>query len=208
MRNVNRQPDTSRRAFFVRGGAALGAGLASASAGAALLDDTLPLKTQLDELQRKLAGLEDRDAIAGLFQAYTTLTERQAWDAVATLFSESADLDLDGSRHCGPRQGIPLLLAGLCNADRASMHTAFRSKGAEQETVIAVNADGQAAQARFRREVRIARPITEQNTLADMARLQGMDADSRWQQGDFALELIRGPEGWRIRQLHYRPVAA
>ena len=205
MRDMNKHPNSGRRKFFLHGGAALGAGLASAGAGAALLDDSLPLREQLLELQQRLAGLEDREALGQLFQAYTTLVSGQTWAGLPALFASTVELDLDGTQYCGNRAELAPLFARLCTDDSVYLHTAFR-RGPLADDSIMLDATGLTAQARFAREVRLARPITAQNTVADMARLQGMDSDSRWQQGQFQLRFVRESGNWRISQLRYLSV--
>lgn len=204
MRDMHKYPNSGRRHFFLRGGAALGAGLASAGAGAALLDDSLPLKERLAELQQQLAGLEDREVLGHLFQAYTTLVADRAWTGVAALFASVVDLDLDGTRYCGPRDALAPLFAGLCQDNDVYLHTAFR-RGPVTDDAVTMDPLRQTAQASFAREVRLARPITAQNTVAAMARLQGMDTDSRWQQGQFQLQFVRESGNWRISHLRYLP---
>jgi hypothetical protein len=70
---------SSRRAFFLQGSAALGAGVAATAGTAALASgQAAPVDTRLGELQLKLGGMEDREAIRQLHLAFIDSVENQA----------------------------------------------------------------------------------------------------------------------------------
>ncbi len=84
-----------RRAFFLRGAAALGAGAAAAAAALPLTyGSPPPLDEQLKELQRQLDGVQAREAIHSLHRAFESLIEQQAYEEAAELFDEQAPLNL------------------------------------------------------------------------------------------------------------------
>ncbi len=76
---------STRRAFFVNGGAVLGAGVA-ATAGAAALTPAQP----------KQGGAEDREAIRQLHLTFMSLVENQGSESAAGLFAEQGQLKLSG----------------------------------------------------------------------------------------------------------------
>src|ERR1700722_9501690 len=84
----------SRRSFFLRGGAALGAGVAAGAT--TLISGASTAPDQLHQLRRELDHVGDREAIRQLQLAFTTLVESQAYEAAAELFTENADLQLSG----------------------------------------------------------------------------------------------------------------
>lgn len=65
--------DNSRRAFFLRGGAALGAGVAGTAAASSLAP---PPPAADADLQRRLGELQDREAIRELHQALLARVEQ------------------------------------------------------------------------------------------------------------------------------------
>src|SRR5687768_13798220 len=82
---------SSRRAFFLKGGAVLGTGVATAVGAAVITPDTAkPLEEQLKQLRQQLGSLEDREAIRQLHLAFTKLIENQRYEAAAQLFDEQA----------------------------------------------------------------------------------------------------------------------
>ena len=94
--------DKSRRSFILKGAAALGAGLTSASAGAAtLFDSSQTLQDQMNQLQEKLCSLEDREALRQLHLIFITLLENKAYEAVVDLFAEDAVVELHDMKLAG-----------------------------------------------------------------------------------------------------------
>ena len=117
----------SRRSFFLKGTAALGAGLASASAGAAgLFDSPQTLQQQITQLQQKLSKLEDREALKHLYLAFTALLENRNYGAVVELFAENASVELHGICLEGKAAVKKLFLEGYGEQTASSLHTAHR----------------------------------------------------------------------------------
>ena len=69
---------TSRRTFFVAGGAALGAGVATSIGAAALAPK------QIATAEHELAAMTEREAIRGLHVAFMAAVESQSHEAAAT----------------------------------------------------------------------------------------------------------------------------
>ena len=199
--------ETSRRAFFLRGGAALGAGVATTAGAAALVPGAAaPLDTQFEQLQRRLAGLEDREAIRQLHLAFTALLESGAYEAAAELFDEQAQLQLSGVSATG-RPAIRQLFAGQYRQQQAPvMHCAYRRNAMQQADSVTLGDDGLRAAATFHVEVELATPLQADCTAAQMARLQGQMADRRWEAGRFVAQYVRKRGQWRIASLNYMAV--
>lgn len=195
--------NSSRRAFFARGGVALGTGLASATAGAAtLFNDTQPLKEQLARLQQHLATLEDMDAIRQLHQAYSSLMQKQGWETLPELFTEDASINLDGSVHTG--KGIAnLFLEQYGKQTAPRLQCAYRQDEKQQHDRVKISLDGRQAQATFHQLVEISQPLHDDSLPARMARLQGMTASSHWEAGRFEASYQRVDGQWRIQRLEY-----
>lgn len=196
---------TNRRAFFVRSSAAVGAGLAATSAAASglMFDASLPLKEQVAHLQHQLTLLEDREAIRQLQLAYTTLVEKQAYTAVAELFTPDAKISQGDTRFRDKQ--AELFFAAVDQAHNSEVRqTALRLDDPLQQDCIAIGADGQHADAVFHCQVEISVPHTDNSSLADMARLQGQYASSRWIKGKFNMAYRKVGGQWKISRLEFQ----
>ena len=203
------QPDNSRRAFFMRSGVALGAGIGAglastgAVAGTWTFDSSLSLKEQVSRLQQQLSTMEDREAVRQLYLSYTSLMQHQAYEAVVELFAEDATVQLDGTDHQGKQHAIrQLFTQDYASRQADQLQTAFQHE--LQRDSITVDEGLQRAHATFHAKVRIDRPITDDSSLGQMARLQGLSSESRWQSGRFEVDYVRQQDQWKISRLFYR----
>jgi ketosteroid isomerase-like protein len=197
----------NRRSFFLKGSVALGAGLVSASAGAAtLFDSSQTVQEHMDQLQQKLSSMEDREALKHLHLTFTTLIENRAYDSVAELFSEDAVVELSGKKLVG-KAGVKKLFMDEYKGQKISaMHTAHRRDQSQKQDQISVNKDSKHAYARFYNQVLICKPIRGQSVLAEMTRQQGMTAQSYWENGCYDIAFTRINARWRISELRYKKV--
>lgn len=183
---------SSRRAFFVRGGAALGAGVATA--GASLAGSQEP---GADE-----AGTAaQREAIRALQQAFNARLEAGTSEATARLFTGQARLDLGA----GVVEGRARIAALLHSGSEDVTHAAHRPNAGQQRDEILVGPDGRCASARWHVDARIITPLQGDCTAAQMARLQGMHGDVRWESGIVDVAYVQQDGRWLIDSLQYRP---
>ena len=182
----------SRRHFFLRGGAALGAGVAAA-AGATSLTPTAAPGEQPD-------ARADREAIRQLHMAFMSRMEAQAYEAAAGLFAEQAQLQLGEVSAEGPTIGK--VLAEQYREHRAaSLHSAYRPNSAQQQDVVTVSADQRQATALYHVDVRITSPLRGNSTLVQMARLQGQMAVQRWESGCIEARYVKARGEWKMASL-------
>ena len=197
----------SRRSFVLKGTAAIGAGLASASAGAAtLLDSSQTLQQQMNQLQQKLSNLEDREALRQLHLVFTTLLENKAYDAVLELFAEDAIVELHGMNLAGKAAVKKLFVEEYKEQKTPSLHTAHRRDQSQKQDLVSVSKDGKQASASFHNQVLVSTPIRGQSVLADMARQQGMTAQSHWENGRYDITFARINDRWLFSRLNYHKV--
>jgi hypothetical protein len=197
----------SRRSFFLKGTAVLGAGLVSASAGATVLfDSSQTPRQQMNQLQQRLSNLEDKEALSHLHLAFTTLLENKAYDAVVELFAADATVEMHGIRLAGKAAVKKLFMEEYKNQKLSSLHTAYRRNQSQKQDMVSVSEDRKQANARFYNQVLICTPIRGQSVLADMARLQGMTAQSYWENGRYDIAFTRIRDQWRISRLSYYKV--
>jgi len=197
----------SRRSFFLKGTAVLGAGLASASAGAAtLFDSSQTMQQQMNQLQQKLSTLEDREALKHLHLAFTTLLENKAYDAVVELFAEDTIVELHGINLAGKAAVKKLFMEEYKEQKTSFLHTAHRQDQSQKQDLVSVSEDHKQANASFYNQVLISTPIRGQSVLVDMARQQGMTAQSYWENGRYDIAFTRINDQWQISRLSYHKV--
>jgi hypothetical protein len=195
---------SSRRAFFLHGGAVLGAGVAT-TAGAATLTHENPtlLEEQLKQLRQQLDGVEDREAIRKLHLAFTTLIEQQTYEAATELFDEQAHLNLSGVSATG-KPAIRQLFAHQYREQIApAFHSAYRQNTLQQRDAVTLSEDRLQAAATFHVEVELCTPLQGDCTAAKMARLQGHVADRRWETGRFEANYVKMRGQWKMASLSY-----
>jgi hypothetical protein len=197
----------ARRAFFMRGGAVLGAGIATTAAAATLLPDSAPLVAdRTQQLQRELATHQDREAIRELHLAFARAIETGAYETAVELFEPHATLDLSGSGAVGTSAIMRLFAIQYRQQLAAVMHSAYRHSPLQQQDSVAIGADGVHASGTFHCEVELSSPLPMDSTLAQMARLQGQVAERRWEAGRFDARYVRIEGRWKLAALRYSTV--
>jgi hypothetical protein len=197
---------SSRRAFFMTGGAMLGAaGVATTAGAAAPTSDNTSTLEELKQLRQQLAGTEDREAIRQLHLTFTTLIENQVYESAAELFAEQAHLNLSGVSATGKSAILQLFAHQYRHQKAAAIHNAYRQNASQHRDTVTLGEDRQQAAATFHVEVELCTPLQGDFTVAKMARLQGHVADRRWETGRFEAKYVRTQGQWRIASLSYLP---
>jgi hypothetical protein len=194
---------SSRRSFFLHGGAVLGAGVATTAGAAALVSDSP--KSGPEDLQRQLASHDDREAIRQLQLTFTTAMQDQDYEAVAQLFSDDAPLHLSGLSAAGRLDILGRLVDQYRAQQAMQMHSAYRLTGAQRQDLITLAGDGLRAAATFHTEVQISTPLRGDSTAAQMARLQGQTESRRWEAGRFEAQYLKIQGQWKMASLRYSP---
>jgi hypothetical protein len=135
--------------------------------------------------------------------AYTTLLEKQAYDAVAGLFAADAEITL-GSAQFRNNQAEQFFAAAGQAHNPEVKQTAFRLEDPLQQDSIVIGVDGQYANAIFHCQVEVSIPHDENSTLGGMACLQGQYASSRWVDGRFAMNYHKVDGNWKISRLEFQ----
>jgi hypothetical protein len=144
---------TTRRAFFIQGGATVGAGVAAA-AGAS---HTEPHN-----------AAAEREAIRKVHQAFIAAVEN-----------------------------------GM-NPGAAAAHRAYRSNARQGGDQMHLSDDGKHAEALWHVDVKMGTPLEGDSTAAQMARLQGMLADMRWESGLLTAQYAKQDGRWQLSSVRYR----
>lgn len=183
---------TSRRAFFLKGGAALGAGVAGTALGGASGRDPAN------------APAAEHDRIRQIHMAFTGRMEAQAYESAAELFIEAASLNLDGNAVEGIAAIRRLLTDRYRHQTATTQHSAYRPNGLQDEDQLTMSEDQQSARATWHVDVRVCSPLLGDSTAAQMARLQGMLGDVHWESGLIEAGYVKTDGQWRIQTLRYR----
>jgi hypothetical protein len=195
----------SRRAFFVHGGAVLGASVATAAgartaiAPANFADEALtPLL-----LHEQLSALKDREAIGQLHLAFISLIENERYEEVAELFDDEAHLDLSGMTATG-KPAIIALMRRYREDDVPLVHRSYRRSALQQQADrVTLQKDRLRAAASFLTDVELCALLRADCTVARMARLQGLTAMRHWERGCFEASYLKDLGQWKIESLIY-----
>jgi hypothetical protein len=189
----------SRRSFFMRGGALLGAGVATAAAARTLMADPTPARPE------PLQSLPDGEMIRQLHLDFTALMENQSYEAATELFHPQAQLNLSGLTAAGQPAIARLLQVQYRRQQAAVMHSAYRQNAAQRNDKVTISNERRQATATFHTEVHISIPLQGDSTAAQMARLQGQMADRRWESGRFEVQYVKVQGLWKMAALRYVP---
>jgi uncharacterized protein (TIGR02246 family) len=197
------KPNTGRRSFLWKAGAAMTAAAAVAVPGMAKYSDGK--NTEADKLAHQLGMLEDEKAIRTLHQTYETLLDSGNYEDVAGLFKEDAVVVFNGGVFKG-KKGVSRLYrdhfsAGL-TGKKIGPAPGFE---AAQETV-AVASDRNSAQAQFPFSIQVGAPLASHSSLVKMARLQGEGIGKWCESGIYEISYAKCKKdgGWKIARLEYR----
>jgi hypothetical protein len=188
----------SRRSFFLQGGAALGAGVATAVGATNTLHQQ---PASLDAQQ--LARLQDHEAIRQLQLAYADLMENQDYAAAAELFDSQATLQLSGACASGKAAIHQLLTEQYRDQTATVLHCAYRPNGMQSRDALTVDVDGRQATAALHVDVALVTALQGDFTIAQMARQQGQLADRRWESGIIEAQYVKTGGTWKIASLRY-----
>ena len=187
---------TSRRAFFLQGGAVVGAGVVSAGTA---LAGTEPVGGSVEPDLHAA----DREAIRQVQAAFAASIEAREWANAIALFAPGAHLQL-GS---GEAKGVPairqLFMEKYAGQRADTLHDAYRPNALQLQDSISVAAGGH-ARAIWHVDVRVVRPLQGDCTIAQMARLQGQLGDLRWESGLLEVRYVLQEGRWLIEALDYR----
>ncbi|MCF3651618.1 nuclear transport factor 2 family protein [Synoicihabitans lomoniglobus] len=199
---MNEQPsiNTTRRNFLVKGGAVLGAGLASATAlaGPRLLETARPDDaSELQHLQQTLARLTDQAAIRELQRTCIGMVARGAYGALAELCTPDAEVALPG-----------IVFAAAHNPldprEPAESITDVRQPADCIHDEVTINENEFVAHATCHSQVEISTPFRLESTLETMARLQGQSSTVRWESGRFEMTFAKPQGHWLVSRFTFQ----
>jgi len=203
------KPDSGRRSFIWKTGAAMSAVVASAVAGIPNrnLDPDSNLKGQLDHLSRRIGSLEDANAIRRLHQAYESRLDQGMYEEVAGMFSDDAQVVFNGGLFEG-RDGIHRLYCDHFASGRTGRKIeaapGFEVDPEQQLEIVEVAGDRKTAIGKFPYSIQVGTPLIGDSSLVEMARLQGEGIMHWWESGIHEVSYVKKENEWKIARLEYR----
>jgi hypothetical protein len=206
------QPNTRRRSFLWKIGAAIPAVLASAIPGKSGTgtDPADGLKNRIRRLSSQLGILEDENAIRGLHRTYENLLNRGKYEEVMNLFTDDGEVIFNGGIFMGKSRGVFRLYnkrfkSGITGR-KIEPAPGCCSDTEQQPDMVKVAADRKTAGASFPYSIQVGTPIISDLPLVKMARLHGEGIMKWWEGGTYEVSYIKGMKdgAWKIKRLEYR----
>jgi hypothetical protein len=204
------KPDSCRRSFIWKTGAAMSAVLASAVAGVPKPKDdpNAGLKNRIDQLSNQVGSLKDANAIRRLHQVYESLLDRGMYEEIVEMFTDDGEVIFNGGLFSGKDGGIRRLYcerfkSGL-TGKKIEPAPGFEPDTSRQLDIVEVSADRRTATGQFPFSLQVGIPMTEDSSLVAMARLQGEGILKWWESGVHEVSYIKVGDSWKIRRLEYR----
>ncbi len=210
--DILEHPNTGRRSFMWKIGAAMSAVLASAVPGMSRprIDRDKGLTAQVDQLFNKLGILEDENAIRRLHQTYENLLNNGRYKEVMNLFTDDGEVVFNGGVFKGKKRGVRRLycdqFSSRLTGRKIEPAPGFRPGIEQQQDMVEVTADRKSARARFTYSIQVGAPIISDSILVKMARLQGQGIMKWWEGGTYEVSYVRDIKDstWKIKRLEYR----
>lgn len=201
-------PETGRRSFIWKAGAAMSAVLASAVTGMSRpkLDLDATNKNQLDHLSNRIGSLEDANAIRVLHQLFQSRLDQGLYEEVAGMFADDAEVVYNGGLF-KERDGIRRLYCDHFASGRTGRRIepapGFGAHAAQQLEIVEVAADRKTATGQFPYSIQVGAPMTGESSLFEMARLQGGGIVNWWESGIYKASYVNYGSAWTISKLEY-----
>ncbi len=202
------KPDTGRRSFIWKTGAAMSAVVASAVAGipAHKADADAGRSGQLDRLASRIGSLEDANTIRRLHQSFESRLDQGMYEEVVGLFTDDARVIYNGGLYVG-KDGIRRLYCDHFASGRTGKKVesvpGFESDPGRQLDIVEVAEDRMTATGQFPYSMQVGVPMTGHSSLVDMARLQGEGIVYGWEGGVCEVSYVKKDDAWVINKLAY-----
>ena len=203
------KPNTGRRSFMWKAGAALSAALASAVPGMSSYRSNRGdgLNADVNRLSHRLGILEDENTIRTLHQIYESRLDQGMYEDVVSMFATGAEVAYNGGLFAG-KDGIRRLYCDLFGSGLTGKQIepapGFGPDPAQRRDIVEVAADRKSASGHFPYSMQVGAPMTGDSSLVEMARLQGEGIVKWWEGGTCEVSYVKVDSAWKIRRLEYR----
>ncbi len=205
------QPNTGRRSFMWKAGAAVSAVLATAVPAMAMPKFTRDkgLKSEMDRLTCKLDALEDENNIRELHRTFETSLDTGNYEGLVELFSHDGEVRYNGGVFIGKETGVRRLFCKCFSSGRTGKKV-IPAPGIEADNEltrdkIEISKDRRTAEAQFSYSIQAGTPIISDSVLFKMARLQGEGIMNWWEDGIYKISYRKDmkAETWKIKRLEF-----
>jgi len=209
-RGESPEPNSGRRSFIWKTGAAASAVLASAVAGVSKSspDQDEGLKSDVDRLSNQVACLEEANAIRRLHQTFESYLDKGMYEDVVSMFADEAEVVFNGGVYVGRDKGVRRLYCDHFSqgwtGKKIEPAPGFEADPAQLQDVVEVAPDRKSAKAQFPYSMQVGTPLISDLPLLDMARLQGQGILQWWEGGIHEISCVKDGDAWKIVRLQYR----
>jgi hypothetical protein len=203
------KPNTGRRSFMWKAGAALSAAMAAAVPGMSnhRSNQGDGLNAEVNRLSNRLGILEDENTLRGVHRTYESRLGRGMYEDVVCMFVADAEVVYNGGLFAG-KDGIRRLYcdhfsSGL-TGKKIEPAPGFEPDVAQQQDIVEVAADRKTASGQFRYSMQVGTRMTGDSSLVEMARLQGEGIAKWWESGTCDVSYVKVENAWKIKRLEYR----
>ena len=206
------QPNSGRRSFMWKMGAAISAAMASVVPGMSnhRADPGAGSDSELNRLSNRLGILEDEKSIRTLHQDYEALLDAGMYREAVDLFTEDGEVVFNGGAFEGKKKGVSRLFLDcfrpVLAGKKIGPAPGFEANARQQKETIKVASDRLSASAQFSYSIQVGSPIASDSQLVKMARLHGEGimkwCESGTYEASYAKDIKDG--GWKIKRLEYR----
>jgi hypothetical protein len=203
MEKCSSKPNTGRRSFLWKAGAAMTAAAAALVPGMA--KPSAGKTTEAETLARRLGMLEDKQAIRALHQTYEALLDSGNYEKLPGLFTEDAAVVFNGGVFKG-KSSVARLYRDYFRAGLTGRKLGLAPGIEAAPETVTVAGDRKSAKAQFPYSIQVGVPMQSGSSLVQMARLQGEGIVKWCESGIYELSYTkcRKDGGWKITKLEYR----
>ena len=208
----NDHPNTGRRSFIWKAGAAVSAVLATAVPAMSMpkIGKDKGLKGEVDRLTGMINNLEDENKIRDLHNNFEYLMDNGRYEDLVELFTSDSEVKFNGGVFKGKEKGVKRLFCELFRSGNTGKRM-MPAPGFEldNESKVDVFKDYKTAKAQFPFSVQVGTPMVSDSVLVKMARLQGGGTMRWWEGGMYRVSYVKdaGDKGWKIKNLEFRTMA-
>ena len=209
------QPNTGRRSFMWKTGAALSAVLATAVPAMSMtrFNKDEGMKSEVDRLTCKLGSMEDENKIRALHRSFEIDMDKGNYESLVKLFSSDGEVIFNGGLFKGKKSGIQRIFVNNFSSGRTGKRITpapgFEINSEMLKDRVEVSKDRRTAKAQFSYSIQVGMPVISDSVLFKMARLQGEGVMRWWEGGIYKVSYIKNinDDTWEIKKLEYHTLA-
>jgi len=196
-------PNTERRSFVWKVGAALTAVLGTAAACTSKRE--ADLQKQVEQLANQLGIVEDVNAIRKLQHAYGYYLDKCIYEEVVDLFADDSEVHFNGGIYIGKQKGVRRLYIenfsqGFTGKKNGPVF-GFLLDHLQIQDIVDVAPDRKTAKGRFRTLMQAGASIYSKS--GEEAVKKGQPPMQWWEGGIYENEYVREGGIWKIKLLNY-----